>query len=308
MRVLLTGASGFIGRHSVPVLLKKGHEVHAVSFSKPGENQRNLYWHQSDLLAPKQVQELIETVSPSHLLHFAWYTEHGKFWNSLENFRWVQASLELLQLFANNGGQRAVVAGSCAEYDWNHALCAELTTPLIPETVYGGCKHALQIMLSCFSKETGLSSAWGRIFHVYGPHENPERLVASVIRSLLLGKEARCTHGEQIRDFLHVAKAAAAFVELLESTVEGPVNIASGHPVALKDLILEIGKRIGNPNLIRLGAIGSRQGEPLMLCADITRLRDEVRWTLSKSDAKNDMDSTIQWWREKLMGEAVEAR
>src|SRR3954465_8130891 len=108
MRVLVTGASGFIGRHSVPLLLEKGHEVHATSLSRSGPQYNNLYWHKSDLLAPKQIQNLVETVRPTHLLHFAWYAEHGKFWNALENFRWVQASLELLQLFAGNGGHRVV--------------------------------------------------------------------------------------------------------------------------------------------------------------------------------------------------------
>lgn len=300
MRVLVTGASGFIGRHSLPLLLEKGHDVHAVFLFRSGSQRKNLHWHRFDLLAPGKTEELVERVRPSHLLHFAWYAEHGMFWNSLENFRWVRASLELLQAFVANGGERAVIAGSCAEYDWTQGICSERTTPLRPMTVYGTCKHALQIMLSSFSTETGLSSAWGRIFHLYGPYENPERLIASVICSLLRGKEAECTHGEQVRDFLPAAKAAAAFVELLESDVRGPVNIASGHPVALKDIIFEIGNRIGRPDLIRLGAIASRDADPLVLAADVTRLRDEVKWSLSKSEMEKDLEATIQWWGRKL--------
>ena len=129
------------------------------------------------------------------------------------------------------------MAGSCAEYDWSRvAVCHERSSPLADEagtaTPYAACKIAMQRSLEEFGRAHGLSSAWGRIFFQYGPGEHRERLVASVIVNLLEGREARCTHGRQIRSFLHVEDAGAAFAALLASSVQGPVNVGSGERIA----------------------------------------------------------------------------
>src|SRR5207245_614301 len=89
------------------------------------------------------------------------------------------------------------------------------------------CKLALASLLEAYAGQTGLSQAWARIFFLYGPREHPKRLVSSVIRSLLRGERARCSHGQQIRDYLHVEDAAGALVALLESEVTGR---AAGRP------------------------------------------------------------------------------
>ena len=94
-KTVVTGASGFIGRCSLPFLLQAGHEVHAVSLKK-NPNNNGINWHQADLKSGSQTKRLIADICPTHLLHFAWCTEPGVFWNDLENNQWVQASLELL--------------------------------------------------------------------------------------------------------------------------------------------------------------------------------------------------------------------
>ena len=119
IKTLVTGASGFIGRHSLPLLLKAGHEVHAVSLKKKNPCINGINWHQADLKNQTQTKRLIADIRPSHLLHFAWCTEPGSFWNDPKNNHWVQASLELLKNFQAHGGKRIVIAGTCAEYDWN---------------------------------------------------------------------------------------------------------------------------------------------------------------------------------------------
>ena len=225
----------------------------------------------------------------------------GTYWTSLENFRWVRASLDLFGAFAEHGGQRIVVAGTCAEYDWatGDELCTEASTPLAPATFYGACKHALRVMLEAFARQQALSAAWGRIFFLYGAHEHPDRLVASVIRALLRGVPAPCSHGRQVRDFLHVADVAAAFVALLASDVRGAVNIASGEAVALKDVIMEIGQRVDRGELIELGARPAPAGEPPRLVADVTRLRREVGWSPERT-LQQGLEETIVWWQREM--------
>ena len=250
-RVLVTGATGFIGRHSLPRLLESGYEVHAVGGQRsPEAPSRGIVWHRANLLEPGEIASLVGKVQPTHLLHFAWYAVPGKYWTAPENLAWVRATVNLMQVFSDHGGQRAVMAGSCAEYDWKFDYCSELLTPCRPATLYGACKHGTQVLLDAWSRQTGLSSAWGRIFFLYGPGEYPSRLVPSVIQSLLRNEPALCTHGNQVRDFMYVEDVAAAFVELLGSDVKGTVNIASGVSAPLKEVIHVI--------------------------ADVGRLRDEV--------------------------------
>jgi len=299
-RILITGATGFIGRHCLQLLSEsKKNEIHAVSSKKQKNDWSDVHWHQTDLLDSVQVLELLAKIKPSHLLHFAWYAVPGKYWNSIENIRWVQASLALLHAFSLHGGQRAVMAGTCAEYDWKYGYCSENITPLMPATLYGTCKHSFQIMLDAFSKQTGLSSSWGRIFFLYGPPEHPQRLVSSVIRSLLRGKPARCTHGNQIRDYLYVQDVAEAFIALLNSKVQGPVNIASGSPITIKDIVFKIAKKIDCQDLIELGVIPTSENDPHLLIADVKRLSDEVGWC-PKCDLDHGLEQAIEYEKAEL--------
>jgi len=288
----------------MPLLAAAGYEVHAVSAqgSTQSGHAASVHWHHADLLDSAQTARLIAEVRPTHLLHLAWCrTLPGKFWTDADNFRWVQASLTLLQEFAANGGQRAVLAGTCAEYDWNYGYCSEAHTPLRPATLYGTCKHSLQLLLDAFAAQAGISAAWGRLFFLYGPHEYSERLVASVIRSLLQGVPARCSSGAQIRDFLYIEDAAAAFVALLESGVSGAVNIASGQPIAVKDVALKIGELLQRRDLIQLGVLPSAPGEPPLLVADVRRLQSEVGWSPHYS-LDEGLKQTIRWWETQAHG------
>ena len=294
-RVLVTGASGFIGRHCLPILVAKGYEVHALSRRLPAMAPRDVFWHEFDLLRPGSAVKLFSQVRPACLLHLAWYAVPGKFWEARENIEWVRASLEVLCAFADNGGERMVAAGSCAEYDCSAGECKEDTTPLLPATLYGVSKHALEMILRSLSRQTSLSSAWGRIFFLYGPHEHPSRLVAYVVHSLLGGEPALCSDGRQILDFMHVEDAASAFVALLESAVQGPVNIGSGNPVAVRDVLQEIGQQLARLELIRFG-VRSSMLEPYRFWANTQRLTNEVNWT-PHYDLTRGIKQTIDWWR-----------
>jgi len=308
-RVLVTGATGFIGRQCLPLLAAKGYEVHAVARRRPAPSAfSGISWHEIDLLTPRCSSKLLRRLRPEYLLHLAWHAVPGEFWESSENIEWVRASLELLAAFAKNGGRRVAVAGSCAEYDWNGGECKEDATPLLPRTLYGTAKHAFERILHSWSRQGGLSSAWGRIFFMYGPYEHPLRLVAYVVRMLIQGRPALCSDGTQIRDFLHVEDVASAFVALLESEVQGPVNIGSGTPVAVRDLLLATGRYLGRPELIYFGARNSA-GEPAALWANVGRLAKEVGWR-PHYDRERGIQQTIEWWRgsDDLEGAATAER
>lgn len=296
-KVLLTGASGFIGRHAIPALLSKGYEVHAVSGKTVTPSlSANGYWHQTDLLNPSQLEGLLKEVRPSHLLHFAWYTTPSKYWTSEVNLDWVKASLSLLQHFAANGGKRAVIAGTCAEYDWNNGWCNEQSTSLTPNTLYGTCKKAVYQITEAYARQIGMSWAWGRIFFLYGPYEYPQRLVPSVIQSILRKETARCSLGTQIRDFLHVEDVADAFAALLDSELQGAINIASGQELSLKEVIYKIGIKLNALENIHFGALPSAASDAPRIAADVKRLFNELNWS-PKYTLDEGLNQTIEWWK-----------
>ena len=293
-RVLVTGATGFIGRHCLPVLSTKAVEVHAVSSRPIPDEARTAIWHRVDLLDPREASHLVAKLEATHLLHFAWITEPGEYWTSADNSRWVEASLSLVRAFARHRGQRVVIAGSCAEYDWSGGWCSETDTPLLPATPYGISKNSLRLKVDALARQTGLSTAWGRIFHAYGPYEKPGRFVPSVILPLIKGQPARCRHGDHVRDFLHVSDIADAFVTLLESPVCGPLNIGSGSPVSLRDVAIMIGDKLGCSELVQFDPTPEKENAPPLIAAKVDRLRGELAWT-PQYDLDRGLNQMILW-------------
>jgi nucleoside-diphosphate-sugar epimerase len=300
-RVLVTGASGFIGRHALEPLVRQGYEVHAVARgARPPDAPAPAHWHRADLLAAGEPQALVARVAPTHLLHLAWYAEPGRFWTSTENLRWAAATLALVDAFAQHGGRRALIAGTCAEYRWgDRGPRIEGVTPLEPATLYGIAKHTTHTLLQAAAPPLGIELAWGRIFFLYGPHESPLRFVASVARGLLLGERVATGDGTQIRDLMYVADVAEAFVAVLVSRLTGAVNIASGEGVALRGVIDAIAAATSARELLDVGALPPRPGDPGELVADVTRLRDEVGFAPGVG-LHDGVALTVAWWRRAL--------
>lgn len=300
-RVLVTGATGFIGRATLGPLVARGIDVHAVGTRRTGlPGPSGVTWHQADLLDLDAPERIVAAVAPTHLLHLAWDVTPGAFWTSPENLRWVEASLRLVRAFTDAGGRRATLAGTCAEYAWDDRThCAEGETPLVPATLYGAAKHGLHLVCEAHARQTGLSLSWGRIFFVFGPHERPGRLVSSVAAGLVRGEPVATTQGEQVRDFMCSIDLADAFASLLLSEVEGAVNLATGEPMRIRDLVGLVGERAGRADLLRIGERPATVGEPDRLTAATDRLHREVVWRPGAT-LETRVDETLAWHRGQL--------
>lgn len=295
-RVVLTGASGFVGRQIAQALSAQGLEVHAISSASSDPSIPAHAWHRLDLMDKAATRVLLRDISPTHLVHAAWDTTHGAFWTSDSNFAWVAASLGLVEAFHEAGGRRLVIVGSCAEYDWHFGYCSEEVTPLNPALPYGVCKAALFRLCEAYCRGHDISFAWARLFLLYGPHEGPKRLVPSIVQAIMAGKEAACTDGRQIRDFMHVEDVGRAIAALCSSEVTGAVNVATGKPVALRDVAQEIARQLGRPDLLRLGALPTRPDDPPLLAADVRRLDREVGFA-PRYDLVDGIADAIDFWR-----------
>lgn len=295
----MTGGSGFIGRGALPHVIAAGGDVHATT---SGPTDRGLLpgpvWHRVDLLDPAATAAVVAAVRPTHLVHLAWHVVPGRY-DDPANARWVGASLGLLEAFAASGGQRAVLVGSCYEDDVPPGRPAWGPGASEPRTAYGRAKAALGARVASWAEGAGVACAWARIFNAYGPGEDPRRLVAAVIVGLLSGQVVPTTAGDQVRDLLHTSDIGTALAAVLDSDLRGPVDIGSGEPVAIREVIAELAAQIGRPDLLAVGALPGNPGEPPRIVADSRLLRERTGWR-PQFDLPTGLADTIAWWRDQL--------
>lgn len=282
-RLLVTGATGFIGREVLRRVPHDVFDVHAVTSGAAAGGESFVAWHQSDLLDPRAVNVLLARVKPSHLLHLAWDPGVEGYRTTPRNLDWLAAGVTLARTFRAHGGARAVYAGTCAERQ--------------PElSLYATCKAALSEVLREYAREDGWHYAWGRIFWPYGPRGASHRLVPYVIERLLAGEVARCSPGVQTRDFVHVGDVASGLLALLESESDGPVDIGTGEGTRVRTLVELISQRIGRQDLLRFDGATPPAGEPDVVVASPTALRS-TGWR--PRPLSEGLAETIDWYRER---------
>ncbi len=277
MRVLLTGAGGFIGAYVARELLARGAEVHAVVRNRSRAPRLDavagqITLHEADLLDPIATARVVSAARPETCVHSAWYAVPGKYLDAPENLAHVSASLDLARRLVDADCKRFVGLGTCFEYDTTGSEPLRESSPTKPRFLYAACKLALHDILSAYAATSKTSFAWCRIFYQYGPTEAPARLVLQVIDRLLDGGNAETTAGEQIRDFLHVADVGAAVATVALGDLEGAVNIGSGTALTVRGLVTAIARICGAEDRVRFGAVPYRPGDPMHVCANIEKL------------------------------------
>lgn len=272
MKVLITGANGFLGSYVLESLRRQNIETVMLG-KRRALNSAFAHFVEVDLLATPDFKELVNTSGATHLLHLAWYAEHGKYWDSPFNLGWVHATTQLTEAFCKAGGQQVVVAGTCAEYDWSHAYCREDSTPLNPATLYGTAKDATRRLVMSVCAQHQVPCTWGRVFLPYGLGEATQRLIPSLMEVFRGKRPAFSVNTSAYRDFLHASDVADGFIALLQSGASGVYNISSGQPVQLSHVVHQLAQLLNADTQTVLGLTLTRPNDPPLLVGENLKLK-----------------------------------
>lgn len=264
--VLLTGATGFVGRAIHRALHQRGHEVRVTV--RPGGAGR--------LAVPVSDAAVIESgdifardagwwadacTGVDTVIHAAWYVEHGLYPNAPENADCVHGSFALAQGAVQAGVGHVIGLGTC----WEYRLPGEALTvdsPLDPVNFYAACKVSAYHMMREWLALHDTRFSWCRLFYLHGEGEHPDRLGAYLHRRLSAGEIASLSAGTQLRDFLDVRDAGAMIATVADSGQSGAINICSGQPVTIRAFAEAIADRYGRRDLLQFGDQPPRPADP----------------------------------------------
>lgn len=238
MILFITGATGYLGSKCLDFLIDKNCIIHAVTRNSNIQSNHSIYWHNADILNLNQTRLLIRSIKPTHLLHLAWETEHNIYWDSDKNYDWVEASFRLISEFANCGGKRVVISGSCAEYQNNSMECFEYKSIINPSTLYGKAKYLLyqKLINSNIILSGNVKLTWCRIFSLFGGQENQHRLFPYIVSSIKNNKTLVLKNQYLERDYSYYENICFYLVELLFMNHSGIINLGSGRKICIGEL------------------------------------------------------------------------
>lgn len=271
-KVLLTGATGLIGKELIKPLLENNYEIFAIS-RKPLQNINNITWLIGDLFDSQFIKYCCEKARADILVHLAWKVTKD-YANSNENFSFLANSISLLQEFQHNGGKQVFFCGSYFEYEFSQEKLSE-QSPLAPEKMtYTFCKDELRKIAENFCRQNTMDFCYGRLFNVFGHNEEKNRLTRQILDNLFADREVVIKSGPLQKDYMYSREIANAIAAVIKNNVQGSINICTGKPIAIKDIALTIARKLHKEHLVNFhDDFGS---QPLCIYGDNTKLLTET--------------------------------
>ena len=303
-RVLLTGASGFVGAAVLRRLVAHERDV-AVLLRESSDTGRiddllgRVTVIRGDVTRLEETRPAIDAFAPECVVHLAWRGVKGADRNSPVQLENLPAAIGLHRLAVAAGCSRLVGMGSQAEYGPQAGRIAE-DAPTRPTTLYGAAKLATGILLERAAATAGQSFAWLRLFSSYGPGDDPSWMIPYLVDRLLAGERPSVTAGEQVWDLIHGDDAAAAVVATVDSDASGMFNLGSGTAWPLRDIIVTVRDLIDPSLPVGFGEVPYRPDQVMHLEADVSRLRAATGWSPA-IDLRTGLRGVVEYHRARLV-------
>lgn len=255
--ILVTGATGFVGRHVLKALAAEDKTVRLIvrrDIETPDSSGRIERVIKTPNLFSEDVNWWADACAGvDTIIHLAWFAEPGAYLQSPKNVSCLAGTLNLAQGAVLAGVRRFVGIGTCFEYELSNAPLT-VTTPLRPLTLYAAAKASAFLTLSQWCGNNAMEFAWCRLFYLYGEGEDTRRLVPHIRLRLSQGQPAELSAGQQVRDFLDVAEAGHMIAKVALGSKTGPLNICSGVAITVRQLAEKIADEFGRRDLLKFGA------------------------------------------------------
>lgn len=301
--LLVIGGTGFIGKHLVQAAIRKGYATSVISLNKISKNQRikDVNYLVADVANFESLEKVLKYSSYSHVVNLGGYVKHSKYKEGGRevfdtHFIGVQNLVSLLDW---SPLKSFVQIGSSDEYGDIPAPQSEDSSEK-PISPYSAAKMAASMLLQMLYRTEQFPAVILRLFLVYGPGQEENRFVPQIIKGCILLKDFPVSKGEQLRDFCYIDDVVNGILEALTNprAIGEVINIASGNPVKVKDVISQIRKLIGSgkPDY---GALPYRACENMSLYGDISKAKKLLSWEPSTSLSDGILKS-ITYYKSKL--------
>lgn len=308
-RVLVTGATGFIGSHLCRRLLDDGAEVHALTSTVSSvypvrlvDIKDRITLHSGNLNDCGAMAAVVEHADPQVVFHLGAYTHVGKSWERVDECIQtnIHGTVNLLQALARSGNQRFIYTSTSEVY-------GDIPVPfredalVNPNSPYSVSKYSGERFCRMLQRGRGWPIVVVRPFNAYGPAQSPDRIIPEIIVKGLRGERLAMTEGRQTREFNYVADLADGFIRAATVPgIEGEVfNIGGGQEIAMRDLAAMILALLGNPIVAEFGALPERPTEIWSMRSDVTKATERLGLPPARPLAEG-LETTIAWYRREL--------
>jgi UDP-glucose 4-epimerase len=303
-KALVTGAAGFIGANLTRRLLKDGHEVHV--FVRPSSDlwrletiKGQIHLHETNLMDETQLHALAQQIKPEWIFHLAAYGSYS--WQT-DVQRILQTNflgtVNLLTAFLDCGFECFVNTGSSSEYGFKEHPPSEEELPE-PNSTYAVAKVSATMFCRFTALQRKLQIPTLRIYNIYGPYEEPNRLIPALVLNGLQGRLPPLVHPDSARDLVYIDDLCDAYLCTASTALKDPgavLNVGTGRQMKIRDIVESVRRVMGITEQPQWGSMSDRPWDTSTWIADSRKIRKELGWN-PHFEFESGFRQTVEWFQ-----------